>query len=75
LAPFCFRNIFSKTEERDGLLAGADEKILGFLEQCAEEKERGQRWSAVNSLVESLAGPDRTTGTYRLAHMRGVIRI
>lgn len=56
------RNILSKSEEeRAGLLDGAEEGVLTLLADCVEEKERGQRWRAMDSMVELLTAGDRAT--------------
>jgi hypothetical protein len=57
-----FRNIFSKSAEREGLLHGAEEGVLTALRHCVEETERGQRWRAVDTMVELLTAEDRATG-------------
>jgi hypothetical protein len=52
-----FRNIFAKNGEHEGLLSGAPGvNISSLVEECVEEKEKGQRWSAVDSLVSILTG-------------------
>jgi hypothetical protein len=57
-----FRNIFSKSAEREGLLHGAEEGVLTALSHCVDETERGQRWRAVDTMVELLTAEDRATG-------------
>ncbi len=62
-----FRNIFSKSEGREGLLHGAEEGVLIALRQCVEETESGQRWRVVDTMVELLTAGDRATGVWGVA--------
>ena len=66
------RNIFSKSGELDSLLVGGGEeegRILELVGECVEEREPGQRWKAVDTLVGILSGEQRTTGWKKLQNM------
>ena len=48
------RNIFSPTEVRGSLLEGGGADLQGLVEECVEEKGRGDRWRIIEEIKQKL---------------------
>ncbi|XP_023331380.1 deleted in autism protein 1 homolog [Eurytemora carolleeae] len=56
------RNIFSPSEVRGGLLEGGGVDLQGLVEECVEEKGRGDRWRIIEEIKQKLLLVDTGSG-------------